>query len=95
MMRSKSLHTVCEEAHCPNISECWNCGTATFMILGDTCTRNCRFCAIIPKKPGMPDPEEPHNVAESVKNMNLSHAVITSVTRDDLEDHGSKHWQRP
>jgi lipoic acid synthetase len=92
MMRSKQLHTVCEEAHCPNISECWNCGTATFMILGDICSRNCRFCAVTSAKPTAPDLEEPARVADSVKQMGLKHAVITSVTRDDLKDGGSKIW---
>lgn len=92
MMRSKSLHTVCEEAHCPNIGECWNCGTATFMILGDTCTRNCRFCAVRSGKMSEPDCEEPRNIAESIKQMGLKHAVITSVTRDDLSDGGSGIW---
>jgi lipoic acid synthetase len=92
LMRSKSLHTVCEEARCPNISECWNCGTATFMILGDTCSRNCGFCAITPGNPLPPDPDEPRHVAESVSNMKLRHVVITSVTRDDLSDGGAEHW---
>jgi lipoyl synthase len=92
MMRSKELHTVCEEAHCPNISECWNCGTATFMILGDVCSRNCRFCAVTSAKPSAPDLEEPSRIADSVKQMGLSHAVITSVTRDDLKDGGSQIW---
>jgi lipoyl synthase len=92
MMRSKSLHTVCEEAHCPNIGECWGHGTATFMILGDICIRNCRFCAITTGKPMPPHPEEPFNVAESIRTMNLQHAVITSVTRDDLQDGGANHW---
>jgi lipoic acid synthetase len=92
MMRSKQLHTVCEEAHCPNISECWNCGTATFMILGDVCSRNCRFCAVTSAKPSAPDFDEPARVADSVKQMGLKHAVITSVTRDDLKDGGSQIW---
>lgn len=92
MMRSKSLHTVCEEAHCPNIGECWGQGTATFLILGETCTRNCRFCAITTGKPLPPDPKEPMNVAESVRSMKVRHAVITSVNRDDLPDGGSAIW---
>lgn len=92
MMRSKALHTVCEEAHCPNIAECWNCGTATFMILGDTCVRSCRFCAVKTGMPPHPDPDEPKNVAESIKQMKLRHAVITSVTRDDLQDSGAAFW---
>lgn len=90
MMREKDLHTVCEEARCPNIHECWaERRTATFMILGDTCTRACRFCAI---KTGLPthfDKDEPNRIAESVKAMNLKHVVITAVARDDLKDGGS------
>jgi lipoic acid synthetase len=89
LMRSKKLHTVCEEAKCPNIAECWNHRTATFMILGDTCTRSCGFCNI---KVGMPtelDLNEPERVAESVKQLNLRHVVITSVNRDELKDGGS------
>lgn len=92
MMRSKSLHTVCEEAHCPNMAECWNCGTATFMVLGDTCVRNCKYCAVGTGKPCEPDPNEPMNVAESIKQMKLRHAVVTSVTRDDLADSGAAFW---
>ncbi len=92
LMKAKSLHTVCEEAHCPNIAECWGSGTATFLILGDTCTRNCRFCTITSGKPLPPDLNEPRKVAESVKNMNLKHAVVTSVNRDDLPDGGSQIW---
>ncbi len=94
LTRSKSLHTVCEEAHCPNIGECWRKGTATFIILGDVCTRNCRFCAIRSDKPKPPDPSEPAQVAEAVKKMDLKHAVITSVTRDDLEDGGAEIWAK-
>ncbi len=90
MMRSKTLHTVCEEARCPNISECWNAGTATFMILGDTCTRSCGFCAVKTGRPPVLDVEEPGRVAEAVKSMNLKHAVITSVNRDELADGGSR-----
>lgn len=92
MMRSKSLHTVCEEAHCPNIGECWHNGTATFLILGDTCTRSCGFCAIATGKPTFYDKEEPIKVAESIKQMGISHAVITSVNRDELPDQGSAIW---
>lgn len=92
MMREKSLHTVCEEAHCPNIHECWNSGTATFMILGDVCVRDCKFCAVKTGKGLPPDSLEPTMIAESIVNMKLKHAVITSVTRDDLPDGGSKHW---
>jgi lipoyl synthase len=89
LMRSQKLHTVCEEAKCPNIAECWNHRTATFMILGDTCTRSCGFCNI---KVGMPtelDLDEPKRVAESVKQLELRHVVITSVNRDELKDGGA------
>lgn len=92
MMRSKSLHTVCEEARCPNIGECWGAGTATFMILGDTCTRSCSFCAIKTGRPGAVNPHEALDVARSIQQMKLKHAVITSVDRDELEDQGSNHW---
>jgi lipoic acid synthetase len=92
MMRSKSLHTVCEEARCPNIGECWGYGTATFMILGDTCTRACSFCAIKTGRPGTLNWQEPFDVANSVKEMGLKHCVITSVNRDELKDQGSTLW---
>ncbi len=85
-----SLHTVCEEAHCPNIGECWGGGTATFMLLGDLCTRHCRFCAVKSGKPrGIVDPLEPQKVAHAIRQMGLSYAVITSVDRDDLADGGA------
>lgn len=89
LMRSQKLHTVCEEARCPNLAECWNARTATFMILGDTCTRSCGFCNI---KLGLPtelDLDEPRRVAESVEQLNLRHVVITSVNRDELKDGGA------
>ncbi len=89
MMRSKQLHTVCEEALCPNIGECWSAGTATFMILGDTCTRSCGFCAIKTGKPLALDPDEPRHVAEAVRAMGIRHAVVTSVNRDELPDGGA------
>lgn len=89
MMRSKKLHTVCEEALCPNIAECWNAGTATFMILGDTCTRSCGFCAVKTGRPLELDPDEPRHVAEAVQKMGISHAVVTSVNRDELPDGGA------
>lgn len=92
MMRSKSLHTVCEEARCPNISECWSSGTATFMIHGDTCTRSCGFCAVKTGRPLPVDYDEPRRVAEAIQQMNLVHAVITSVNRDELPDGGSTIW---
>ena len=89
LMRAKRLRTVCEEAACPNIGECWEQGTATFMILGDTCTRRCGFCNVKTGKPTFHDPLEPLRVAQSVKRMGLRHAVITSVDRDDLPDLGA------
>ncbi len=89
MMRSKTLHTVCEEARCPNIYECWANRTATFMILGDICTRACRFCAVNTGKPTELDLGEPDRVAEAAESMNLQHCVITSVARDDLQDGGA------
>jgi len=89
LMRAKELHTVCEEAHCPNMGECWGNRTATFLILGDTCTRNCRFCDVQTGRPGPLDPEEAEHVAQAVQAMDLKHAVITSVDRDDLPDGGA------
>jgi lipoic acid synthetase len=94
MMREKNLHTVCEEARCPNIGECWNHKTATFLILGDICTRGCRFCAIDKGKPLALDPEEPRNVALTVRDLGLNHIVITSVNRDDLPDGGAAHFAK-
>jgi lipoyl synthase len=90
-MRELRLNTVCEEARCPNVGECWNRGTATFMILGDVCTRACGFCAVKTGLPGLPpDPEEPRRVADAVARMGLRHAVITSVNRDDQRDGGAR-----
>jgi lipoic acid synthetase len=89
LLVSSRLHTVCQEARCPNLGECFSQGTATFLILGDRCTRNCRFCAIGHGPSGPPDPEEPARVAEAVKAMGLQYVVITSVTRDDLPDGGA------
>ncbi len=89
LMREQGLHTVCEEARCPNIGECWHHGTATFMILGDVCTRACGFCAVQHGKPAALDREEPARVAEAVRSMDLRYVVITSVDRDDLEDGGA------
>jgi len=94
LMREKNLHTVCEEARCPNIGECWGNKTATFLILGDTCTRGCRFCAIDKGKPLALDPEEPRNVALVVKELRLDHIVVTSVNRDDLPDGGAGHFAK-
>jgi lipoic acid synthetase len=89
LMRSKELHTVCEEAMCPNLGECWGSGTATFLMLGDVCTRTCGFCDIKHGIPGEMDWTEPLRVAQAVKNMNLKHAVITSVNRDERRDGGA------
>ncbi|HPT20513.1 MAG TPA: lipoyl synthase [Bacteroidales bacterium] len=86
------LNTICTSGNCPNIGECWNAGTATFMILGDICTRACKFCATKTGKPFPPDPEEPVRLAESIKKMRLRHCVITSVDRDDLPDGGAGFW---
>jgi lipoic acid synthetase len=94
IMRSLGLHTVCEEANCPNIGECWHHGTATFMILGDTCTRSCGYCNVTHGRPKPPDEREPVNVASAVHAMGLAHVVITSVDRDDLADWGSGHFVR-
>ena len=89
LMRAQGLHTVCEEAHCPNIADCWARRTATFLILGDTCTRNCRFCNVRTGHPAPLDPDEPERVAQTVQAMGLKHAVVTSVDRDDLPDGGA------
>ena len=93
MLGRLKLATVCQSAHCPNIGECFNCGTATFMILGDHCTRNCRFCAV-PKatSPLSVDSKEPHNVADAARQLGLTHVVVTSVTRDDLPDGGADQF---
>ena len=90
LMRGLNLHTVCESARCPNIGECWNSGTATFMILGDVCTRSCGFCAVKTGRPEGLDTEEPQRVAEAVQTMGLRHAVVTSVNRDELPDGGAR-----
>jgi lipoic acid synthetase len=89
LMREQGLHTVCEEAMCPNIGECWNRGTATFLLMGDTCTRSCGFCHIKTGRPQALDEDEPRRVAESVQAMNLSHCVLTSVNRDELPNGGA------
>jgi lipoic acid synthetase len=89
IMRGLGLHTVCEEAHCPNIGECWNHGTATFMILGDVCTRACGYCAVAHGRPATLDTAEPSRVADAVEAMGLGHVVVTSVDRDDLPDGGA------
>jgi lipoyl synthase len=92
IVRERKLHTVCEEASCPNIGECWSKKHATMMIMGDTCTRACSFCNVKTGLPGPLDPDEPANVASAVKAMGLSHVVITSVDRDDLDDGGAAHF---
>jgi lipoic acid synthetase len=89
LMRELDLHTVCEEAHCPNVGECWQHGTATFMILGDVCTRNCAYCAVAHGRPPKFDPAEPERVAQAAAQMSLQHVVLTSVDRDDLPDFGA------
>lgn len=94
IVREHSLHTICSSGRCPNKAECWSRHTATFMIMGDVCTRGCRFCAT---KTGVPlplNPDEPHSVAESVHLMGLRYVVVTSVTRDDLQDGGAEHWAK-
>jgi lipoic acid synthetase len=92
LVEKNHLHTICTSGNCPNIGECWNSGTATFMILGDICTRACKFCATKTGKPLPPDPEEPVRLAESIRTLQLKHCVITSVDRDDLPDRGTSFW---
>lgn len=92
IVKEHSLHTICSSGMCPNKAECWSRRTATFMILGDICTRGCRFCATKTGRPLPPDPNEPEQLAESIRLMGLRYAVITSVTRDDLADGGAEHW---
>jgi lipoyl synthase len=92
LIRDEQLHTVCQEAACPNVGECWERGTATFMILGDTCTRRCGFCNVKTGRPTWNDPLEPARVARTIARMGLRHAVITSVDRDDLPDKGARIW---
>ncbi len=94
ILRSANLHTVCEEAICPNIGECFGQGTATFLILGDVCTRRCNFCAVTKGHPSILDEDEPERIARVVKQIDLRHVVITSVTRDDLPDGGAKIYAR-
>jgi lipoic acid synthetase len=94
VVKEQGLHTVCEEARCPNMSECWSHRTATFMLLGDTCTRNCRFCSVKHGRPEPPDPTEPERVAAAVARLGLQHVVVTSVDRDDLADGGAGHFRQ-
>jgi len=94
-LKTLDLHTVCEEAHCPNVAECWGGGTATIMILGDVCTRGCRFCAVATGNPkGVVDEEEPRRVAEAIAELGLDYVVLTSVDRDDLPDGGAEHFAK-
>ncbi len=92
LLKSANLHTICHEAKCPNLAECYAAGTAVFLILGDTCTRHCRYCHVHHGTPTPLDPTEPTNVATAVKTLSLTHAVITSVTRDNLPDGGAQHF---
>src|SRR4029453_19036691 len=92
ILREAKLHTVCEEASCPNIGECFGKGTATFMILGDLCTRRCPFCDVAHGRPLPPDPEEPLHLAQTIAPLRLAYVVITSVDRDDLRDGGARHF---
>ncbi len=94
MVEQHQLHTICSSGKCPNIGQCWSLGTATFMILGDVCTRACRFCATKTGRPLPPDDDEPFKLAESIALMKLKHCVITSVDRDDLPDKGAEHWAK-
>ena len=91
-IRGHRLHTICTSGRCPNQGECWGCGTATFMICGDMCTRACKFCNVKRGHPAPLDPQEPENIAKSIRLLKLKHAVITSVDRDDVEDLGAAHW---
>ncbi len=94
IVEERNLHTICSSGKCPNQSECWSAGTATFMILGNTCTRSCQFCNVNTGAGEEVDVFEPAKVAESIRVMSLKHAVITSVDRDDLPDGGSNHWKK-
>jgi lipoic acid synthetase len=92
LVDDNKLHTICESGNCPNMGECWGAGTATFMILGNVCTRSCTFCAVATGRPTEYDTDEPRRVAESIKKMGVKHAVITSVNRDELKDRGAEIW---
>lgn len=93
LLNQHHLHTICTSGMCPNRAECWGAGTATFMICGNICTRNCRFCNVDTNRPLPIDPEEADKIAQSIKNLQLKHVVLTSVDRDDLEDQGANHWK--
>ncbi len=92
LVDTHKLHTICESGNCPNMGECWGAGTATFMILGNVCTRSCSFCAVATGRPNEYDEDEPRRVAEAIKLMGVKHAVITSVNRDELKDRGAAIW---
>lgn len=92
IVNTHNLHTICESGHCPNMGECWGAGTATFMILGNVCTRSCTFCAVATGRPPEYDEKEPKRVAQAIKKMGVKHAVITSVNRDELKDRGAEIW---
>ena len=92
VVEHNKLHTICTSGNCPNIGECWAEGTATFMILGEVCTRSCKFCAVHTGKPLPPEIDEPQRLIDSIRKMNIKHAVITSVDRDDLSDKGAGAW---
>lgn len=94
LVENNDLHTICSSGKCPNISECWGKGTATLMILGDVCTRSCKFCAVKTGKPMQPDKNEPKKIANTTRILKLKHVVITSVDRDDLNDYGASHWTK-
>jgi len=94
ILGKRGIHTICQSGNCPNMGECWGRGTATFMILGDICTRSCKFCAVTTGRPLPPVDSEPESIAEAVKLMNLKHCVLTSVDRDDLPDLGAAHWAK-
>jgi len=94
LIKENNLHTICTSGMCPNQGECWGCGTATFMIGGDTCTRGCRFCNVNTGVPAPLDEAEPNHIAQSIKTLKVKHAVITSVDRDDLDDYGANHWAK-
>ena len=94
LIKENNLHTICTSGMCPNQGECWGCGTATFMIGGDTCTRGCRFCNVNTGVPAPLDEAEPKHIAQSIKTLKVKHAVITSVDRDDLDDYGANHWAK-
>ncbi|MBN2681706.1 MAG: lipoyl synthase [Bacteroidales bacterium] len=94
IFRERNLHTICESGNCPNMGECWKAGTATLMILGDICTRSCRFCAVATGKPQAPDLNEPEHIAKAVADLKLKHVVLTSVDRDDLPDGGAEIWSK-